>query len=179
MEEVWKIIEEYPDYEVSNLGRVKSHKRKKDLILSQNAYSNGYLFVILSNENGQHSESVHRLVLKTFNPTENMENLQVNHINCNRTDNRLENLEWMSASDNRKYRDKNKHTPKAQTILVQFLDGREDMIFDSLTACGEYFGVSRKAISRYLESQNVRSDRQVQAHFYLLGNTYELNPYKK
>ena len=179
MEEIWKTIKKYPDYEVSNLGRIKSHKRKTEHILSPGTYSNGYLFVTLSNEEGHRSESIHRLVLETFNPVENMENLQVNHINCNRADNRLDNLEWMTANENRKYRDKIKHTPKAQTILVQFLDEREDMIFNSLTACGEYIGITLKVINRYLETQNIRSDRKVQAHFYLLGNTYDLNPYSK
>ena len=44
-----------------------------------------------------------------------------------------------------------------------------------MTECANYFGVTRKAINRYLETQNIRSDRKVQAHFYKLGKTYDLN----
>lgn len=46
---------------------------------------------------------VHRLVLSTFNPIENMENYDVNHKNGNKLDNRLENLEWCTRSENIKH----------------------------------------------------------------------------
>lgn len=176
--EEWRTIHDFPDYEISNCGRVKSHKRKEEKILNQYEYTNGYIFVPLSNGANKKQCLVHRLVLENFCPVENMEQLQVNHIDCNIKNNNLENLEWMSAQENRNYRDNLKHTPKAETVLVQFLDDREDMTFPSITACANYFGLTRKAINRYLETQNIRSDRKVQAHFYIIGNTYELNPYK-
>lgn len=172
--EEWKQIKNFPKYYVSNLGRVKSYKRKNPIIMSPGEYSNGYLFVLLSNGKNKKSCSIHRLVLETFNPVEKMELLQVNHKDCNRKNNNLSNLEWVTPQENFQYRDKLKHTPKAETVLVQFLDDREDMIFDSITACANYFKLSRKAINRYLESQNIRSDRQVQAHFYRLGRTSEI-----
>lgn len=173
--EQWKQILDYPDYEVSTEGRVRSNKRKKTTILQPYSRHNGYLSVQLCDSQGKHNCSIHRLVLCTFQPCENMEQLQVNHLNCNRTDNRLENLEWSTVQQNNAYREQLKHTPKAETILVKFLDEREDMIFDSVTACANYFGLTRKAIHNFLENQKIRSDRKVQAHFYKLGRTYELN----
>lgn len=173
--EEWKRIKDFPDYEVSNLGNVKSYKRKVPIIMKPSYYSNGYTWVHLRNENGGKSCLIHRLVLSTFCPCDNMENLQVNHKNCKRDDNRLENLEWATPQENRDYREKQKHTPKALTILVKFLGDREDMVFDSITSCAEYFGISRKAISKYIESQTVRKDRQIQAHFYIIGKTYDIN----
>ena len=104
-----------------------------------------------------------------------MKELQVNHINCIRDDNRLENLEWTTKKENDTHRDNLNHTPKAQTIKVVFLDDREDMYFNSKEECARYFGITRKAIDHYLKAKTVRKDRKVQAHFFLVGNTYELN----
>ena len=159
--EKWKRIEKFPDYEVSDEGRIKSYKKKNPIILSPGRYSNGYLFVVLFGEAEKKSCLIHRLVLEAFNPVKNMDFLQVNHKDCDRTNNKLENLEWMTPQENRDYRESVKHTPKAETILVQFLDEREDMVFDSMTACAEYFRVARKTINKYLETQNIRSDRKV------------------
>ena len=166
MEEIWKTIKNYPDYEISNLGRVKSHKRKTPKILTNSYFSNGYTFVTLHHNGNSKSNLIHRLVLSAFEPREDEENLQVNHKNCIRDDNRLENLEWVTPKENRDYREQLHHTPKSQKILVQFLDDREDMIFHTMTECAKYFGITRKAINRYLETQNIRSDRKIQAHFY-------------
>ena len=173
--EQWKQVFNFPDYEVSNLGRVKSNKRKTPIILKPSYYSNGYTFVLLYNKDKKKSYLIHRLVLENFSPREDMEKLQVNHINCIRDDNRLENLEWATKKENDMHRDNLLHTPKAQTIKVVFLDNREDMYFNSKEECAQYFGVTRKAIDHYLEAETVRKDRKVQAHFFLVGNTYGLN----
>lgn len=173
--EEWKNIPFAPGYAVSNTGKVKSYKRKIPIERKLSSYSNGYLFVALRVDNKSVNYLVHRLVMMVFKPIDNMEDMEVNHIDCDRTNNNLDNLEWTTPKENRDYRDHLKHTPKAQTILVHFLDGKEDMIFNTKTATAEYFGVSRKAIDRYLETDQVRSDRKVQAIFRLIGNTYELN----
>lgn len=51
----------------------------------------------------RYTRQVHRLVLETFKPIPNMKDLQVNHINGDKSDNRLENLEWTTAKDNTKH----------------------------------------------------------------------------
>lgn len=167
MVEIWKENEEYPDYLISNLGRIKSLKFKQEKILKLNKYSNGYVFVHITNKKGERKYClIHRLVLSTFKPIDNMENYQVNHLDCNRENNSLDNLEWVTPQQNREYREKLHHTPKSQKILVQFLDDREDMIFNTMTECAKYFGLTRKGISRYLETQNISKARKIQAHFY-------------
>ena len=51
MEEIWKRIEDYPNYEVSNMGRVKSFaKNKKGVILKGRKHKEGYTFISLVNE---------------------------------------------------------------------------------------------------------------------------------
>jgi hypothetical protein len=102
MTEIWKIIEPFGGiYLVSNQGRVKSMKRKwvtwdKNLIPSPR--KDGYLFVTLNKK----THSVHRLVAKAFvsNPDGKEE---VNHKNSNRSDNRAENLEWVTPKENMRH----------------------------------------------------------------------------
>ena len=104
--EQWKPIKGYEGlYEVSNLGRVKSIPRngtkKVERILKQYFDRYGYLYVALS-KTTKKKHKVHRLVTQTFIP--NPKNKpQVNHINGDKTDNRVENLEWCTGSENQSH----------------------------------------------------------------------------
>lgn len=102
MEEKWKTIEWNPDYQVSNLGRVKSLKYGKERILKPGKSSNGYLAVNLLKKNKTKSITVHRLVCEAF--LQNPYNLSdINHRNEIKTDNRLENLEYCDRRYNVNY----------------------------------------------------------------------------
>ena len=86
-------------YEMTKEGQIKSLRSNR--IISQRYNTKGYLIVILTKKDGSRTtKAVHRLILETFNPVENMESLTVNHINHIKDDNRLENLEWKTNSDN-------------------------------------------------------------------------------
>lgn len=108
MDEIWKRIEEYPNYEVSNLGRVRTTKyysnaQKKYydriLVLKQKTNRCGYNHVGLSNENGRKNKVIHRLVAKAFIPNPN-NFLEVNHKDGNKQNNKVNNLEWCTRSYN-------------------------------------------------------------------------------
>jgi hypothetical protein len=96
-EEIWKTIEDYPNYEVSSFGNIKNKTTNKQLKLQKN-YS-GYLKISLLNINKKcFSCIVHRLVAKAFIP--NPENKPtVNHIDRNRSNNSVYNLEWATMSE--------------------------------------------------------------------------------
>lgn len=98
MDEIWKPIPEYGGYkyEVSNLGNVRNLKGH---ILKPSLIHQGYLIVALCQEGKKRNARLNRLVAEFFVP--NPENkTEVNHINGIKTDNRAENLEWTTKSEN-------------------------------------------------------------------------------
>jgi len=100
--EVWKRIEDFDDYEVSNLGAVYSIRTGKILSLSEDR--KGYSVVHLYRNGYRSNKKVHRLVAEAFIP--NPDNLpEVDHINGNRKDNRVHKLRWVSSSVNTRNRD--------------------------------------------------------------------------
>lgn len=105
MEEVWKDIQGCKGYQISNFGRVKSVFRKvnnkngsrsvRERILKTYSKNNGYEEISLNNKRFR----VHRLVAESFIP--NPENKRfIDHINTIKTDNRVENLRWVTQSEN-------------------------------------------------------------------------------
>ncbi len=99
MEEIWKDIEGYIGlYQVSNLGRVKS---KRGVLKSQKS-NVGYLRYALWKGNKSKNFSSHRLVAKAFilNPEGKKE---VNHIDGNKNNNKVDNLQWITSSENQRH----------------------------------------------------------------------------
>lgn len=146
MQEVWKNIKGYEGlYQISNLGRIKSLPRNGtkpiETIKKTTVDKYGYLRVSLSNKNKRKKVLVHRLVAQAFisNPQNKP---QVNHIDGNKKNNVLENLEWCTNSENMKhaykigletteqaiknlgkYAKRGKDNPKSKRVLQYDLDG--------------------------------------------------------
>lgn len=95
--EIWKQIKNL-HYSISNIGNIRNDNTGKQLKPQKNSF--GYLSILLYDNGKPVQFRIHRLVLEAFNPVENMQNLQVNHIDHNRENNRLQNLEWTTPKEN-------------------------------------------------------------------------------
>ena len=173
MEQIWKEIEGFEElYMVSNLGAIKSLEKmwatynsairtKPETIMKQSMDSNGYFQVCLSKGGRAKNYLVHRLVAKAF--IKNSENKKdINHINCVKTDNRVENLEWATRSENIRHAlennlvDSAKGSRHGMSILKE-----EDVIKirslgDKYTKkeLAEMFGVGRRSINEILNKKS-------------------------
>ncbi len=98
--EVWKSIEGFDGaFEVSNKGRICSNLRTKGHKLKPTADNKGYLRVRVTYKRVKYTLKVHREVAKAF--IDNKKNLpQVNHIDGNKKNNHVENLEWVTNKEN-------------------------------------------------------------------------------
>ena len=138
-EELWKDISDFKGwYQVSNLGRVRSIDRfvnykkegkaiRKGKILSSKVSNKGYLEVRLNVNGKSYYRRVHQLVATAFIPNPNKLGL-INHINEIKTDNRVENLEWCTDTQN-----KEAYVSRRITIYQYSLKGKLLKIWHSLT----------------------------------------------
>jgi len=100
MEEIWKPIDQFPNYNVSNLGNIKNIITNKLLKIM---CKDGYCNISLVNDEKQKTFKVHRLVALAF--IENPENKSdVNHKDKNKINNQVSNLEWMTRKENNIHR---------------------------------------------------------------------------
>ena len=120
-EEVWKDILGYEGhYQVSDKGRVKSLKQGKEKILKPERTHNGYLRVGLLKNRNRKMFMVHRLVGQAFLPNPNSLP-QINHKDEDKTNNRVENLEWCDQKYNNIYGTHiQRVTEKVSKTVLQF-----------------------------------------------------------
>lgn len=90
-------IEGWEDYSITEDGRIWSHHIEKFLKLQTSPF--GYLKIILYKNGKQKNYLVHRLVALTFIPNPDNKS-EVNHIDGNKKNNKIENLEWVTSSEN-------------------------------------------------------------------------------
>ena len=103
--EIWKDVKGYNDlYEVSNLGVIRNKLTKHQLSVKVDKW--GYAIVRLADNGTSKQCRAHRIVAITFldNPLKKPE---VNHVDCNKLNNSVENLEWVTGEENRKHAIKN------------------------------------------------------------------------
>lgn len=150
MKEEWKDIIGYEGlYAISNQGRVYSYRSNK--ILKGSIDSNGYIQVHLTKEGKKNRKiCIHRLVGKHFLIDDKGENI-INHKNGIKTDNRIENLEYCTQSENVQHAIDNEFLDfeSIEKPVYARLGGKVKE-FKSITECANYFQVSHSTISRKL-----------------------------
>lgn len=137
--EEYKTIKSHPNYMVSNLGNVKSNKRSGWKIMKVKPKATGYCDIDMDGK----TYSVHRLVAETFifNPENKPE---VNHINEKRYDNRVENLEWVTAKENSNHGSRNDKVSKAKQGVKRASVSEETKIKMSKAMTGKKFSEAHK-----------------------------------
>lgn len=167
--EYWKDIQGYEgQYQVSNLGRVKSLGNKsnhKGEILLRQSTVNGYKHVSLSNNSLQQIHKVHRLVAVAF--IDNPKNYpQVNHKDGNKQNNRVENLEWCNAQENALHaqrmglRVQKKGAENSRSIKVKQIDPLTNEtinVYGGLREMEKVTGFTRANVKRVLNDDKKRA----------------------
>lgn len=125
MENIWKAIEDFPNYYVSAKGEVKSIK---GFILKPIYDHDGYTKVSLKHRNGKiYSKRIHILVAEAFIPNPEGKPV-VNHKNNIKDDNRFENLEWATVSENTLHAYREGFIEHPQNRPVAILDSKGDTV---------------------------------------------------
>ena len=181
MSEIWKDIPDFEgSYQVSNMGRVRSldrviaikdgrmRKHKGRVLKLHVNKSTGYEQLVIYNDNGYNTKRVHRLVLEVFKPHVNMNVLDVNHIDGNKLNNHLTNLEWVTRRDNilhaystglmSREGERRSYAKLTNTDVLEILQ-RLDM-GESQKDIGLHYGVSKSCISHISAGLTWRSVRE-------------------
>ena len=148
-EEIWKLIANFAGYEVNNIGRIRSYRRGKvrylHLVEAKDHYLRAQLYV---GKKIKHSIAVSRLVAIAFIPNP-LKLEQVNHINENVKDNRVENLEWCSPKYNSNYGTRAKRIADklSKSVLQYARDGTFIRRFNSASEAAREIKTTATSIS--------------------------------
>lgn len=149
MEEIWKDIKEYEGlYQVSNVGRVKRVATNRVLQPYRNKV--GYLLVYLCKNGKRKTHRIHRLVAQSF--IQNPENKpEVNHLDENKINNMVSNLEWSTRKENCNYGTRNERL--SIPIIATNLKTGESREFYGSNECARQLSLNNAHITSVLKGR--------------------------
>ena len=157
--EEFRDLKGFENYQISNLGRIYSKKRRTCLKVKRLGNS-GYYQVRLSKDGSYVYKNLHRLIAETFIPNPN--NLRtVNHINGNKLDNRISNLEWADDSTQQHHayltglKDSTQHVLSEQEILEVYKKYFENN--QSIYSLAKEYNTRKQQIAKLVKGQRHQS----------------------
>jgi len=158
-EEIWKPIPDFPGYEASSLGRIRSFRgfngkiADKPHFIKPQKHRLGYLQITLSIANKRITKTVHSLVLKSFIDKPSAKH-QACHLNGDRGDSRLENLIWGTVKENSSHRFDHGTMIMGEEVHTSILNDEKVISIceeikkgESLKVLAIKYGVHRKTIN--------------------------------
>ena len=151
MEEIWKTIKGFENYAVSTLGRVRNLNRRR--MMKPVKTRKGYFQIGLCLDGKRKWKLVHRLVAETF--ISNLDkNSDVNHINEIKSDNRIENLEWLDHKENLNYGTRTKRMAESHSIPIYAIyPDNTDEFFLSISMAAKELGLWKTSIVKVLKGK--------------------------
>ena len=148
MKEKFMLLDFDNKYAISNYGNIKNLKTNR--ILKSHLNNNGYLEIQLCSNCKKKTFLVHRLVGLTF-----IENIYkkpyINHIDGNKTNNRVDNLEWCTAKENDIHARSTHLKVQNKPIIASSQD--ETYIFESISECARFLNTNTGSIVRVLKGK--------------------------
>lgn len=149
--EKWEKIKGFTRYEVSSCGRVRNLHTKQEKAIRRT--KTGYCITDLKENGKKKTAYIHRLVAEAF--IDNPSNLpQINHIDENKGNNHVENLEWCSPEYNNAYGTHNEKIRKTQTktkgkrvAQLNCTNNQALNVFDSISEAAKVVGITKQAIN--------------------------------
>lgn len=142
----WREVKEYSHYEVNQFGEIR-HKVRKH-ILKPRSNKGGYLYVNFKIDGKNTNFAVHRIVANAFIPNPNGYT-EINHKDYDRTNNCVDNLEWITSSQNKQHaylKEVNKSS-RGKAVEQYSKDGNYIQTFESITEAAKVINCCVAAIS--------------------------------
>lgn len=158
--ETWVNMNDYPNYAISSKGRIMNIRSKR--LLKQVIGNNGYYEVNLWKNNKSKTTQIHRIVYSYFNSDYDLKGYVINHINGNKLDNNLKNLEKITYKEN---------NLRAEYIIKTHKCGKPvEQLDENFNIIASYSSISEA--QRVLQISNI--GRAIKQHTKVLGYYWRL-----